>query len=206
MVPSRINHLSPSITGAPDTSRYDDNHNTTLEKDYTSEHLKRSIARLWARADCTTVRVEDGDICDSLATKCGVSVEDFLAIHPSPTFCDSLLPDDIVCCDEGDIPKPPANADGTCRDIKVQESDTCTTLAGECGIPIGQLQEFNGNDRDFCSPTKLTEGIWVCCTLGSLPVHSPKAKADGSCVTHTLTATSSAGLLRRSTKPLPRSS
>ena len=54
---------------------------------------------------------------------------------------------------------------------------------------LDEFEEFNGNGPDLCGP-KLGQGQWVCCTPGNLPDHSPKPNADGSCVTHLLTAVS----------------
>lgn len=144
-------------------------------------------SKLRPRAECKTVKVESGDNCDKLASKCGVPRDDFLDVHPSSDFCPGLMAGEIVCCNEGTLPQPKPNADGTCVDTKVEQGDYCYALASECEISLDQLLEFNNGGDNFCDG--LMPGSWLCCTPGELPSHAPKPNPDGSCATHILTDT-----------------
>jgi len=65
-----------------------------------------------------------------------------------------------------------------CTTVQVVSMDTCTTLAGECGITPAQFTVFNPSTT-LCS--SLTAGQHVCCSAGTLPDFSPKPFANGTC-------------------------
>lgn len=141
-------------------------------------------AKTQPREDCKTVPVDSGGNCGIPAGRCDVSRYD---LHPDPDLCPSLMPGEMLCCNQGSILQPKANDDGTCVDTQVKQGDTCSELASECGISIDQLQEFNSGDDGFCPG--LMPGQRLCCTLGELASHSPKLNDGGTCMTHTLTDT-----------------
>jgi GH18 family chitinase len=65
----------------------------------------------------------------------------------------------------------------TCEYLQIASGDTCTTLAGECGITLAKFKDFNSGLCD----TPLAVGEYVCCTSGSLPDLTPKPEPDGTC-------------------------
>lgn len=70
-----------------------------------------------------------------------------------------------------------------CRSIRVEDKDTCTSLASRCGIGTAAFQNFNKNQGNFNCNT-LQPGQAVCCSSGTLPNISPSPNPDGSCATH----------------------
>ncbi|KAF1994464.1 glycoside hydrolase family 18 protein [Amniculicola lignicola CBS 123094] len=75
------------------------------------------------------------------------------------------------------------NARGECRSIRVEDKDTCTSLASRCGIGTTAFQNFNKKQGSFDCNT-LQPGQPVCCSSGTLPDISPDPNPDGTCATH----------------------
>lgn len=70
-----------------------------------------------------------------------------------------------------------------CRSIRVEDKDTCTSLASRCGIGTTAFQNFNKNQGTFDCNT-LQPGQPVCCSSGTLPDISPDPNEDGTCASH----------------------
>lgn len=70
-----------------------------------------------------------------------------------------------------------------CRSIRVEDKDTCTSLASRCGIGSAAFQNFNKNQGSF-SCNNLQPGQAVCCSSGTLPNVKPNPGSDGTCATH----------------------
>lgn len=66
----------------------------------------------------------------------------------------------------------------TCRSIVVDATDTCGSLAVECGITAAQFTAYNPCST-LCST--LTEGQHVCCSSGTLTGLASKLNANGTC-------------------------
>ena len=70
------------------------------------------------QGDCITKTVASGDTCSSLATKCGISNDDFMKYNngSNSDLCSTLVPGQRVCCSEGPLPdiRPKENSNGTC--------------------------------------------------------------------------------------------
>ncbi|KAF2686135.1 glycoside hydrolase family 18 protein [Lentithecium fluviatile CBS 122367] len=75
------------------------------------------------------------------------------------------------------------DARAECRSIRVEDRDTCTTLASRCGIGTAAFRNFNKNRNNF-NCNKLQPGQPVCCSSGTLPDISPDPSPDGTCATH----------------------
>lgn len=98
------------------------------------------------RADCRTIQVEDGNICDTLASRCGISRKDFDKYNVGDDkFCNGLKPKQRICCSAGSMPDfaPPMNADGSCVTHKIVDGDTCDSLSGEYSLSHDLLDEYN---------------------------------------------------------------
>jgi len=56
------------------------------------------------REFCRDIQVAPGDSCASLASRCGISGNDFTKYNPQPNLCAKLMPKQFVCCTKGDLP------------------------------------------------------------------------------------------------------
>lgn len=95
---------------------------------------------------CRTVKVDDGDICDTLIAKCGggMTTELFNKYNPDPNRC-TLLPGQFRCCTSGSMPdlRHKMNADGSCYAYQIQENDFCSKIAVANGLTVQELKDFN---------------------------------------------------------------
>lgn len=101
---------------------------------------------LHPRAQCRTIQVQDQDICDTLASRCGISRKDFDKYNVGDDkFCNGLKAKQHVCCSAGTMPNfaPPQNADGSCFTHKIIEGDTCDSLSAEYSLSHELLDEYN---------------------------------------------------------------
>ncbi|CAG8003003.1 unnamed protein product [Penicillium nalgiovense] len=148
-----------------------------------STHEMRSL--LSSRGQCRTEKVQVGDSCAAMATKCGVSGSDFLKYNPTKGFCSKLTPGQNVCCSSGTVQQKRnlLSSRGECETEKVQDGDSCAAIATRCGISGADFTKYN-SAKGFCS--KLKPGQHVCCSSGTLPDFSPKPNKDGSCATTTV--------------------
>ncbi|KAJ7794964.1 hypothetical protein B0H14DRAFT_2392137, partial [Mycena olivaceomarginata] len=58
---------------------------------------------IFPRANCTTTTVASGDSCATLATRCGLSGNQFTSFNPG-LDCSKLAVDQWVCCTTGTLP------------------------------------------------------------------------------------------------------
>ncbi|RYP62222.1 hypothetical protein DL771_009821 [Monosporascus sp. 5C6A] len=110
--------------------------------------LKRGATGLdlHPRADCRTIQVQDKDICDTLASRCGISRKDFDKYNVGDDkFCNGLKAKQHICCSAGSMPDfaPPQNADGSCVTHKIVDGDTCDSLSAEYSLSHDLLDEYN---------------------------------------------------------------
>ena len=70
-----------------------------------SATAKRQVrSQLHPRDTCKYLKVESGDSCYSLAQECGISQTQFTGFNSKTNFCNTLKPDQYVCCSKGDLP------------------------------------------------------------------------------------------------------
>lgn len=102
-------------------------------------------SRKHRRATCTAIRVNDGDSCGKLATRCGISPADFTEYNPSSTLCPTLLAGQHVCCSAGTLPDyfPQPNVDGTCATYTIQNNDWCSKIAAAKSITVDEIEDWN---------------------------------------------------------------
>lgn len=100
---------------------------------------------LQRRASCSTIQVQYGDICPSLATRCGITGAQFEKYNTVTNLCSSLLPGQHVCCSSGTLPNyaPKPNTDGTCATYTIKHDDDCSLIAAAHSLTKSQLEEFN---------------------------------------------------------------
>ncbi|KFY45487.1 hypothetical protein V494_00922 [Pseudogymnoascus sp. VKM F-4513 (FW-928)] len=120
---------------------------------------------------CRTVKVDDGDICDTLIVRCGggLTTEQFYKYNPDPDRC-TLLPGEYRCCTSGSMPdlRPKPNADGSCASYQIQHNDFCSKIAVANGLTVKELEDlnketwgFNGCDYGFWADN------WICLSEGT---------------------------------------
>lgn len=109
------------------------------------------------RADCETIRVEPGNGCDELVTRCGISSDDFLEWNPDPELCATLVPEQEVCCSSGELPdrRPTMNSDGSCAVYETQVDDNCSKIAAKHGLTQDDLEDFNRDTWGMYEPSAL---------------------------------------------------
>ncbi|KAF6804900.1 hypothetical protein CSOJ01_09862 [Colletotrichum sojae] len=101
------------------------------------------------KATCRYIKVNSGDGCASLVSRCKISAQDFTKFNPKKDLCSTLKEGDYVCCSAGepykepkpDPPKP--QADGTCATHVIKKGDSCATLGEKHGITVENIEEWN---------------------------------------------------------------
>ncbi|KAL4903342.1 hypothetical protein BDW74DRAFT_156203 [Aspergillus multicolor] len=134
---------------------------------------------LHRRADCTTIQVDSGDSCGSLATRCGISGADFTKYNSDEDLCSTLVPGQHVCCSSGTLPSfaPEPNEDGTCATYVVQEDDSCSKIAATNDLTADDLEDFNKNTWGWNGCSLLWVGTKMCLSTGRPPMPAPIANA-----------------------------
>ncbi|GMG12973.1 unnamed protein product [Aspergillus oryzae] len=107
--------------------------------------LNARTPTLQRRAECSTIKVLEGDSCGTLANRCGVSGADFEKYNTQSNLCSSLQPGQHVCCSAGTLPdfRPKPNPDGSCATYTVLVDESCKSIATANSITLGDLEEFN---------------------------------------------------------------
>ncbi|ETS75025.1 hypothetical protein PFICI_13509 [Pestalotiopsis fici W106-1] len=134
-------------------------------------------------ADCRTIQVQDNDICDTLAARCGISRKDFDKYNiGDDKFCNGLKAKQHICCSAGSMPDfaPPRNADGSCFTHKIVDGDTCDSLSAEYSLSHDLLNEYNHKTWGWntCKHV-LFKGTVMCLSKGRPPF--PASLPDAIC-------------------------
>ncbi|CAG8889263.1 unnamed protein product [Penicillium egyptiacum] len=146
-----------------------------------TEPQRRSHLRdLHPRAECRYIRVEGGDTCPSLATRCGIGLTALKSFNKGiANFCDVVEPGQAVCCSSGTPPPvgPRPNADGSCKYHEVQQGEICDTIAAQYGITTADLFDLNKKTWgwDGC---ELPVGLRICVSNGNPPLPGSVWNAD----------------------------
>ncbi|KAL0943521.1 chitinase [Colletotrichum truncatum] len=130
---------------------------------------------------CSTKKVDGGDSCASLATKCGVSGADFTKFNSGTTnLCSTLRVGQLVCCSTGKLPdiRPKPNPDGSCATYTVKQDDWCDKIAAAHGLTLVQLESFNKGTWGFTGCTNLFVDIKLCVSSGTPPMPEPISNAN----------------------------
>lgn len=129
------------------------------------------------RANCTTIQVEAGDSCPSLAQRCGITPAQFTQYNPSSKVCNTA--GGHVCCSAGSLPSyaPPPQSDGTCATYTTQMGDDCSTIAATYSLTQDDLNNFNKNTWGWSGCSPLGTGITICLSKGNPPMPAPISNA-----------------------------
>ncbi|KAH8806182.1 class V chitinase-like protein, partial [Xylogone sp. PMI_703] len=129
--------------------------------------------------DCTTVQVSSGDSCSSLATKCGISPQDFTTFNPNPSLCSTLAVGQFVCCSAGSLPdlSPKQNPDGSCAQYAVQPNDFCSAIASAHTISVDDIERFNAHTWGWQGCGNVQLGQIICLSTGTPPFPAPVSNA-----------------------------
>ncbi|PNY28258.1 Uncharacterized protein TCAP_01844 [Tolypocladium capitatum] len=98
-----------------------------------------------SQGTCRAIQVVSGDSCGALASRCGISGNDFTKNNPSSNLCSDLQPGQWVCCSPGPLPDmtPKKNADGSCATHTIQDGDTCSKIFLTYHINHKDINGFN---------------------------------------------------------------
>ncbi|KAL8340475.1 hypothetical protein RB601_006532 [Gaeumannomyces tritici] len=129
-------------------------------------------AALGRRADCKTETVVTGDSCWALASKCGVSLSDFVGFNGGESFCNTLQPKQRVCCSSGSLPdiRPKKGADGTCATYMVVNGDTCAGIASANGLRVSDIEKLNRGTWCWYDRKKPPPNVNICLSEGDRPL------------------------------------
>lgn len=152
--------------------------NTNSTADGVSSY-KRSDGQLIARAECSTIQVNSGDSCTSLAKRCGISYDDFMKYHSDPDFCTTLIPKQHVCCSSGTLPdfSPDPNPDGSCATYTVHEDENCAGIAAANSITVDDIEDFNSDTWGWNGCSNLWAKSIICLSSGTPPMPAPLPNA-----------------------------
>lgn len=128
---------------------------------------------------CDYIKVQLGDSCGSLASRCGISGNDFEEYNDKNDLCSTLAPGQIVCCSEGKLPdlSPDPNDDGSCASYKVLKDDTCAGIAASNSIEVDELKSYNSQTWGWAGCQYLAVGMEICLSEGDPPMPAPISNA-----------------------------
>ncbi|KAL4976283.1 hypothetical protein BDW66DRAFT_151227 [Aspergillus desertorum] len=116
----------------------------SLRRSSRSDDEKRDLL---PRADCEYEKVVQGDMCDTLAARCGITTPELIEYSGNPNLClpGCLIAGQRVCCNRGILPdiRPKPNKDGSCVLYTVQTGDDCSMIAVTNGLSNTVLERYN---------------------------------------------------------------
>ncbi|KAF9894400.1 hypothetical protein FE257_007903 [Aspergillus nanangensis] len=159
--------------GPPALWIFPSNNDTELQR-------RNHVRDLHPRAECRSIRVEGGDTCSTLATRCGIGLTALKSFNKAtPDFCDNIEPGQAVCCSSGTPPVvgPGPNPDGSCKYHEVQQDEICKTIATSYGVTTADLYDLNKKTWgwDGCD---LPVGLRICVSEGFPPLPASVYNAD----------------------------
>ncbi|KAK3295828.1 glycoside hydrolase superfamily [Chaetomium fimeti] len=125
--------------------------------------------------ECSTITVQQGDLCGSLASRCGISTADFYTYNPGSTFCNTLQAGQLVCCSEGSLPnlRPEPNPDGTCATYEVPPGEYCSLIASKFQLTVDEIETWNSNSWNWNGCGGLQRNAIICVSSGDPPMPAP---------------------------------
>lgn len=127
-----------------------------------------------AGGSCKTTDANPGDGCWSLASRCGISLDDFEKYN-AKGMCNNIIVGQHVCCSSGGLPdfSPQPNPDGSCKTHTIKEGDLCATLASQNDITVDQINERNKKVWGWTGCLSLYIGSTICLSEGTPPMPAP---------------------------------
>lgn len=117
------------------------------------------------------LQVQPGDGCWSLAQRCGVSQQDLTRFNPNANFCNTLIPEQYVCCSEGTLPdfSPKPNSNGDCFAYTVQAGDYCASIGAGHKMDWTKIDQYNKQTWGWQGCEGIQPGQKICLSTGSPP-------------------------------------
>ena len=132
-------------------------------------------------ADCTTVKVVSGDICQTLAEdKCGITLTKFKSYNNlTDSGCNSLVVGQAVCCTIGPLPdiRPKPKANGECASYIIKSGNSCSSIAAANGLTVDDLDKFNKKTWQWNGCDLILPGVKICLSTGDPPLPAPVSNA-----------------------------
>lgn len=142
--------------------------------------VQANPTQLFPRSDCRTQTVISGDSCGALATRCGITPQQFTQYNSDPKLCSGLTPGQRVCCSSGTLPdiRPKSNSNGSCASYVVQSGDTCSSIASANGLSLNDLIKFNDKVTwAWAGCQNLMAKLAICLSTGTPPMPQPLSNA-----------------------------
>jgi len=121
---------------------------------------------------CKTREVVSGDSCDSLASKCGITADDFMKANTKNNLCSKLAEGQHVCCTSGKSPdlKPKPDSNGNCAVYTTKKDDNCAKIAAARDLNVEDLEDFNKKTWGWTGCKLLWPDYKMCVSSGSPPM------------------------------------
>lgn len=127
-----------------------------------------------ADGTCKTREVVAKDDCSTLASKCGISANDFMKANTKENLCSTLLEGQKVCCTAGKYPdlKPKPDANGNCATYLTKRDDSCSKIAVARDLTTDDLLSFNKGTWGWngCKPEVFYPDFLMCVSKGNPPM------------------------------------
>ncbi|KAF7128464.1 hypothetical protein CNMCM5793_003194 [Aspergillus hiratsukae] len=128
---------------------------------------------------CKTRQVIGSDTCGSLASKCGLTPQDFAKVNTGPKLCGTLKAGQHVCCTRGKMPdfRPKPNRDGSCNTYTTKTDDDCSMLAAAHNVTVANIEDFNKKTWGWTGCKVLPVKFKMCLSSGTPPMPAPVSNA-----------------------------
>ncbi|KAL5364727.1 putative glycosyl hydrolase, family 18 [Aspergillus floccosus] len=128
---------------------------------------------------CKTRQVIGGDSCGSLASKCGLTPQDFTKVNTGANLCSTLRVGQHVCCTRGKLPdlRPKPNPDGSCFTYTTKTDDSCSDIAAANGLSVANIEDFNKKTWGWNGCRVLAVQFKLCLSSGTPPMPAPVSNA-----------------------------
>ncbi|RMJ09850.1 hypothetical protein CDV36_010525 [Fusarium kuroshium] len=133
-------------------------------------HSARSLD---ARDTCRSIEAENGDTCETLAKRCGVSLASFESANKATKdLCDKRPAGQPVCCSSGELPsiKAKIQSNGVCTSYDTKMGDICDTIAAKHGITVEDLENWNKKTWAWDGCGNLNPYVRICVSAGDPPM------------------------------------
>jgi hypothetical protein len=123
---------------------------------------------------CKTREVVANDDCGTMASKCGISADDFMKANTKSNLCSTLVEGQKVCCTQGKYPdlKPKPDGNGNCATYLTRKDDSCSKIAVARDLTQNDLLNFNKNTWGWngCKPEVFYPDFLMCVSEGTPPM------------------------------------
>ncbi|KAJ5519173.1 Peptidoglycan-binding Lysin subgroup [Penicillium expansum] len=151
---------------------------SALPANLSTQHTKNLMS---STGECRTQKVQNGDSCAAIATRCGISGADFTKYNSEKGFCSKLKPGQHVCCSSGTLPdfSPKPKEDGSCATTTVGDGESCSTIAAANSLTEKDIDGFNQKTWGWGGCKNIFKDSVICISKGSPPM--PAEVSDAEC-------------------------